>query len=134
MSDPAADPVVSISSLTVLYGKQRALNDVTASFPRGAVGLLGPNGAGKSTLLKTLLGFIKPAAGAMKVLTAFETGLGRPIIWSSGRRLVLVPHAPVDSNAHFDPGVGAVLCPAPGPGPGGFCRRPRGSVVFFLPV
>ena len=68
MSDSAADPVVSISSLTVLYGKQRALNDVTASFPRGAVGLLGPNGAGKSTLLKTLLGFIKPAAGAMKVL------------------------------------------------------------------
>jgi ABC-2 type transport system ATP-binding protein len=68
MSDSAADPVVTISSLTVLYGKQRALNDVTASFPRGAVGLLGPNGAGKSTLLKTLLGFIKPAAGAMKVL------------------------------------------------------------------
>ena len=68
MSDSAADPVVSISSLTVLYGKQRALNDVTASFPRGAVGLLGPNGAGKSTLLKTLLGFITPAAGAMKVL------------------------------------------------------------------
>jgi ABC-2 type transport system ATP-binding protein len=32
------------------------------------VGLLGPNGAGKSTLLKTLLGFIKPAAGTMKVL------------------------------------------------------------------
>ena len=68
MSDPASDPVVTISSLTVLYGKQRALNDVTASFPRGAVGLLGPNGAGKSTLLKTLLGFIRPAAGAMKVL------------------------------------------------------------------
>jgi ABC-2 type transport system ATP-binding protein len=68
MSEPAADPVVTITSLTVLYGKQRALNDVTASFPPGAVGLLGPNGAGKSTLLKTLLGFIKPAAGAMKVL------------------------------------------------------------------
>src|SRR5512136_3472647 len=68
MSDPVADPVVSINSLTVLYGKQRALNDVTASFPAGAVGLLGPNGAGKSTLLKTLLGFIAPAAGSMKVL------------------------------------------------------------------
>jgi ABC-2 type transport system ATP-binding protein len=68
MSEPAIDPVVSISSLTVLYGKQRALNDVTASFPPGAVGLLGPNGAGKSTMLKTLLGFITPAAGSMKVL------------------------------------------------------------------
>jgi len=68
MSEPAAEPVVTINSLTVLYGKQRALNDVTASFPPGAVGLLGPNGAGKSTLLKTLLGFITPAAGSMKVL------------------------------------------------------------------
>jgi ABC-2 type transport system ATP-binding protein len=68
MSQPATDPVVTISSLTVLYGKQRALSDVTAVFPPGAVGLLGPNGAGKSTMLKTLLGFITPAAGSMKVL------------------------------------------------------------------
>jgi ABC-2 type transport system ATP-binding protein len=68
MSEPSTAAVVTISNLTVLYGSQRALNDVTASFPPGAVGLLGPNGAGKSTLLKALLGFIKPGAGAMKVL------------------------------------------------------------------
>jgi ABC-2 type transport system ATP-binding protein len=68
MSDSSPDPVVTIKSLTVLYGKQRALNDVSASFPAGAVGLLGPNGAGKSTLLKTLLGFITPDAGSMTVL------------------------------------------------------------------
>jgi ABC-2 type transport system ATP-binding protein len=68
MSDSSTDPVVTIKSLTVLYGKQRALNDVSASFPAGAVGLLGPNGAGKSTLLKTLLGFITPDAGSMRVL------------------------------------------------------------------
>jgi ABC-2 type transport system ATP-binding protein len=68
MSEPSTAAVVAINNLTVLYGAQRALNDVTASFPPGAVGLLGPNGAGKSTLLKALLGFIKPGAGAMKVL------------------------------------------------------------------
>jgi len=68
MSLPVTDPVVTISSLTVLYGKQRALNDVTAVFPPGAVGLLGPNGAGKSTMLKALLGFIKPEQGVMQVL------------------------------------------------------------------
>jgi len=68
MSEPSTTAVVTIKNLTVLYGAQRALNDVTASFPPGAVGLLGPNGAGKSTLLKALLGFIKPGAGAMKVL------------------------------------------------------------------
>jgi ABC-2 type transport system ATP-binding protein len=61
-------PVVTLEGVTVLYGAQRALQDVTARFEAGAVGLLGPNGAGKSTMIKTLLGFIKPAAGTMRVL------------------------------------------------------------------
>jgi ABC-2 type transport system ATP-binding protein len=52
----------------VTLGAQRALANVTATFPRGAVGLLGPNGAGKSTLLKSLLGFIRPDEGRLRVL------------------------------------------------------------------
>jgi ABC-2 type transport system ATP-binding protein len=61
-------PVVQADHLSVRYGKNFALNDVTAVFPPGAVGLLGPNGAGKSTLLKSLLGFLVPEKGSMKVL------------------------------------------------------------------
>jgi ABC-2 type transport system ATP-binding protein len=61
-------PVVKADQLSVRYGKNFALKDVTAVFPAGAVGLLGPNGAGKSTLLKSLLGFLVPEKGAMKVL------------------------------------------------------------------
>jgi ABC-2 type transport system ATP-binding protein len=61
-------PVVHANQLSVRYGKNVALNDVTAVFPPGAVGLLGPNGAGKSTLLKSLLGFLRPEQGSMKVL------------------------------------------------------------------
>ena len=61
-------PVVQAESLSVRYGKNVALNDITAVFPPGAVGLLGPNGAGKSTLLKALLGFLTPEKGSMKVL------------------------------------------------------------------
>ncbi len=68
MTEPATAAVVSISNLTVRYGTQRALDNVTASFPAGAVGLLGPNGAGKSTMLKSLLGFIAPGSGSMTVL------------------------------------------------------------------
>lgn len=63
-----AGPVVQCQNLSVRYGKSWALNDVTATFPAGAVGLLGPNGAGKSTLLKSLLGFIVPDKGSMKVI------------------------------------------------------------------
>ena len=61
-------PVVQADQLSVRYGKNLALNDVTAVFPPGAVGLLGPNGAGKSTLLKSLLGFLVPEKGSMTVL------------------------------------------------------------------
>jgi ABC-2 type transport system ATP-binding protein len=61
-------PVVELEGVTVVYGAQRALQDVTARFAAGAVGLLGPNGAGKSTIIKSLLGFVKPAAGRMRVL------------------------------------------------------------------
>ena len=61
-------PVVVADHLTVRYGTNAALQDVSAVFPSGAVGLLGPNGAGKSTLLKSLMGFLVPEKGSMKVL------------------------------------------------------------------
>jgi ABC-2 type transport system ATP-binding protein len=67
-SERFAGPVVLAEQLTVRYGKNAALKDVSAVFPSGAVGLLGPNGAGKSTLLKSLMGFLVPEKGSMKVL------------------------------------------------------------------
>src|SRR3954447_23188438 len=62
------DPVVTLEGVTVTYGNNRALRDVTSSFAAGAVGLLGPNGAGKSTMIKSLLGFVVPNQGRMRVL------------------------------------------------------------------
>ncbi len=59
---------VTLDRVTVSYGNNRALRDVTAVFPKGAVGLLGPNGAGKSTMLKSLLGFIAPTSGRLEVM------------------------------------------------------------------
>jgi ABC-2 type transport system ATP-binding protein len=61
------DAAVALDHVTVAYGSNRALRDVSATFPKGAVGLLGPNGAGKSTLLKSLLGFIPPSSGRLEV-------------------------------------------------------------------
>ncbi len=65
MTDTA---VVTLEGVTVTYGRNAALREVTTAFAGGAVGLLGPNGAGKSTLIKSLLGFIVPDRGTMKVL------------------------------------------------------------------
>ena len=67
-ADPVVGNVVTLDHVTVTYGKNRALRDVTSSFAAGAVGLLGPNGAGKSTMIKALLGFIVPDQGQMRVL------------------------------------------------------------------
>src|SRR5262244_708741 len=69
MADAApAAAMVTLYGVTVTYGKNAALRDVTSSFAAGAVGLLGPNGAGKSTMIKALLGFIVPEHGRMRVL------------------------------------------------------------------
>ena len=65
---PSTEAVVTLQGVSVAYGKTWALREVTASFRPGAVGLLGPNGAGKSTMIKSLLGFIKPNEGTMRVL------------------------------------------------------------------
>ena len=59
---------VVLDHVSVAYGANTALRDVSAVFPTGAVGLLGPNGAGKSTMLKSLLGFIPPTTGRLEVL------------------------------------------------------------------
>src|SRR5689334_9976538 len=64
----AATGVVDLQAVSILYGRQTALNDVSSAFPKGAVGLLGPNGAGKSTMLRALLGFVTPTTGRMHVL------------------------------------------------------------------
>src|SRR6188768_1458627 len=59
---------VQLDRVSVSYGTNAALRDVSVAFPKGAVGLLGPNGAGKSTMLKALLGFIPPTSGRLEVL------------------------------------------------------------------
>jgi ABC-2 type transport system ATP-binding protein len=66
MTDNTA--AASLQRVSVAYGRQWALSDVSAEFPAGAVGLLGPNGAGKSTMLKALLGLIKPDHGTVRLL------------------------------------------------------------------
>ncbi len=50
------------------YGTITALEGLSVSVPRAAVGLLGANGSGKSTLIKGLLGLLAPTSGTAKVL------------------------------------------------------------------
>jgi len=96
----ADDPtVVTFDHVTVRYGADAALSDVSGAFAKGASGLLGPNGAGKSTLLKALLGFVRPNRGAMRV---FDLDVTEKPLGIRGR-LGYMP----ESDAHI-PGMNAV--------------------------
>src|SRR5207253_2530159 len=68
VSNAAVDAIVT-QSLSKLYGRFRALDEVNLRVPAGSIfGFLGPNGAGKSTTIRILMGLMKPSAGRASVL------------------------------------------------------------------
>jgi len=59
---------ISVSSLTKIYGTQRAVDNISFSLKKGEiVGFLGPNGAGKSTTMKMITGYLPPSGGSISV-------------------------------------------------------------------
>lgn len=81
-------PTVSIEELTISYGSNLAVEDVTLRFEGpGLVLILGPNGAGKTTLLKAILGLLSPVKG--RVLVNGVDVSGRPD--KAGRYVGYVP-------------------------------------------
>ena len=59
---------VTVKNVTRLFGKQKALDDVSFSINSGEiVGFLGPNGAGKSTMMKIITGYLTPSSGSVEV-------------------------------------------------------------------
>jgi ABC-type branched-subunit amino acid transport system ATPase component/ABC-type branched-subunit amino acid transport system permease subunit len=62
---PAA---LAATDVTVNFGGVTALSGVSLHVSPGEVlGLIGPNGAGKTTMIDCITGFVKPAAGSVKL-------------------------------------------------------------------
>ncbi len=66
-------PAIEITKLGKSFGsgrkKHQALNNLSLTIAQGEIfGFLGPNGAGKSTTIKTLLRFLKPDTGSLRIL------------------------------------------------------------------
>jgi len=60
----SADVLVHGDALTVMFGKQAVLRDVSIAIPRGqTLAIIGESGCGKTVLLKTLVGLVKPSRG-----------------------------------------------------------------------
>ncbi|OCA91559.1 zinc ABC transporter ATP-binding protein [Bacillus sp. FJAT-27225] len=61
-------PVIDITGLSFRYEKEKVLENINLSVPKGAfLAIVGPNGSGKSTLLKLILGLLKPQTGEIRL-------------------------------------------------------------------
>jgi ABC-2 type transport system ATP-binding protein len=59
---------IKVSNITKIYGKQKALNDISFEVSPGEIiGFLGPNGAGKSTMMKIITSYIPQTSGSVTV-------------------------------------------------------------------
>lgn len=73
-----APPLVSLLGLTVIRGKKKVLDGVTADVARGRItAVVGLNGSGKSTLLRTLVGEF-PFSGQLKYRCGHDHSRPRP--------------------------------------------------------
>jgi len=72
--------VIAIEGLVKTYGKQNAVDNLTAEVQKGRItGFLGPNGAGKSTTLRCLVGLSKPTSGSVKIYDRPYRELDNPL-------------------------------------------------------
>ena len=60
--------MITVSNVSVQFGKRVLFNDVNLKFTSGnCYGIIGANGAGKSTFLKILSGVIEPSKGDIAI-------------------------------------------------------------------
>lgn len=71
---------VVVKNVTKIFGKQRALSNVSFTINTGEIlGLLGPNGAGKTTMMKIITGYLPPTSGTVLINGVEVSGNSRKI-------------------------------------------------------
>ncbi len=105
MSD---DFAVSACSLIKIFGRVRALDDLTIKIPRGVTYcLLGPNGSGKTTFIRAIVGLLHPDGGELHVLgkpVSLVRSLYHRIGYMTQYR-ALYPDLTVQENMEFFAGI-----------------------------
>ena len=72
--------MIQLTGLTKVFGRKRAVDDLTCSVEPGFVtGFLGPNGAGKSTTMRMIVGLDRPTSGIATVLGKTYHELKHPL-------------------------------------------------------
>ncbi len=75
--------IIELHNVSVTYPSgQQALQNISFSLSGGKIcGLVGMNGAGKSTLFKSMMGFVKPTNGSIRILgNSAKTALKKNMI------------------------------------------------------
>ena len=84
-----ADPILSLSGVSVEFGSRRVLDGLDLSLGAGErIALVGPNGAGKSTLLRVMTGSLTPGSGSVRLSGAALDSVGRKGL---ARSIAVVP-------------------------------------------
>jgi branched-chain amino acid transport system ATP-binding protein len=84
-----APDALSLTNLHTFYGDSHVLHGVSFSLrPGGVLALLGRNGAGKTTCISTIIGFLKPAEGEIRLFGESIGGLSPERISHLGIGLV----------------------------------------------
>jgi ABC-2 type transport system ATP-binding protein len=96
---------IQLSDVSVARGAQTVLDQMTLSVATGEIyALLGGNGSGKSTTLATLLGFVKPTSGHIRVVgidpVADPESARRQIAWLP-ERVALYEHLTARENIEY---------------------------------
>ena len=64
MKDEASKSLVELRELTVRFGRQTVLREISLLVPRGqTVVVIGESGCGKTVLLKSIIGLVRPTSG-----------------------------------------------------------------------
>jgi phospholipid/cholesterol/gamma-HCH transport system ATP-binding protein len=65
--DQAEPPVLQVDGLSVQFGQQPVLRDISLDIPAGqTLVVLGESGCGKTVLLKTMIGLVRPSRGEVR--------------------------------------------------------------------
>jgi branched-chain amino acid transport system ATP-binding protein len=99
-----SESLLSVQDLAGGYGASQVLFGVSLDVPsQGAVAVLGRNGAGKTTLLRTLLGYLPPSGGSVRLRGDEITGIAPAKLVRMGvgympQDQVVFPTLSVDEN------------------------------------
>jgi branched-chain amino acid transport system ATP-binding protein len=84
-----ATDALAVADIDAFYGDSHVLHGVSFSLrPGRLLGLLGRNGAGKTTCMSTIMGFLKPRHGAIRLYGEGVAGLAPDVIARKGVGLV----------------------------------------------